>query len=178
MFHIHDSLNYVKKLAHLSEEDLTLCQRIESISIAFGFPGGWFDLRSNLPRLPEEKLKRLQSEIAKRYCEISVPSPHKNYYLLSIEGQYWHEGITAITHWVGHNSAGSEIRAPRPLRGGYDQFSGRFHYDDLRKHIGTHFVIETESELFMWLNFWRGSAYVAEDLAKESLGFLFRMDVY
>ncbi|WZB69464.1 hypothetical protein WJ968_24595 [Achromobacter xylosoxidans] len=72
------------------------------------------------------------------------------------------DGIGYHSYWIGWDSAGKEVRVPRPL-------DGKSSVKGLRE-IAKHpvYVIESDLELVVWQHVWKSSAYLPETLARRS----------
>ncbi len=165
MFEYQECVNSVKNLAKQARSYYPSLnwkhnQWLNHYAKAFGYQG-YNHFCSTLEGFPKDQLQNVSLKLLRMYCEKIEPSldcPYYEYYSF-----YGSENIETgfYSQYIGWDKNGEEVRVPRPLIG---LGSVKNQRKLGKKPI---YVIEDEKHLIAWLFVWKGTAYIAEGLAKD-----------
>ncbi|WZB62781.1 hypothetical protein WJ970_05175 [Achromobacter xylosoxidans] len=159
MFNYKHVIDGLKSLAadKSSHGKLSHCQLIDAQAKKLGFQS-YHHLRRTLELLPPDSFSSLSMGLMRRICAMRMPRETGPYF----EFVPLPDGIGYHSYWIGWDSAGKEVRVPRPL-------DGKSSVKGLRE-IAKHpvYVIESDLELVVWQHVWKSSAYLPETLARRS----------
>ncbi|CAI3804205.1 hypothetical protein [Rheinheimera sp. MM224] len=158
MFAYQDVIDSVKGLANSDKvRKASHCKLLEFYSKQLGFQS-YNHLKDSLAGMPSEQLLNVSLKLMRNICSIRTPSIDSSYY------EFWafdNDEIGYYSSWIGWDSNGREVRAPRALVAKPTATQLRQLYEH------PIYVVESDKEIICWRHKWKGTALIPEALAKD-----------